>query len=83
MNDGLFHHEGREGHEVLEKTIWMVLRALHVLRGENWVAARQSSKAGPKSAICCLLLEMPTSEGPHGLPPALDFERGGDILPPL
>jgi len=34
-----FHHEEREGHEVLHKPVWMVfLRALRALRGENWIA---------------------------------------------
>jgi hypothetical protein len=34
------HHERHEEHEVLKRTIWMLLlRALRVLRGKNWVAA--------------------------------------------
>jgi hypothetical protein len=79
-----FHHEAREGHEVLKKPFWMVLRALHLLRGREIqdpnsqgedflgsplaaalgslpVSENAIRKAGAKSAIGCLLLQIPTS----------------------
>jgi hypothetical protein len=69
VSEKTFHHEERE---VLKKLVWPVfLRALRVLRGENWDAARRTALlhafyrlANPRSVPPARTQISPASGGP-------------------